>query len=101
MQSGWKEHRIRIGNRTGKDRDPQMTPRQPHERDESTDSQESAPRRDIKQAYDDLMAGQVDTDLRGERGVDALVNKTPGLSPVNPSDVEGKNDAQDKNKTQH
>lgn len=60
--------------------------RMPHERDESDDSQESAPRRDIKQAYDDLMKGQVDTDLRETRGVDAVVNNPPGPSPRNPND---------------
>lgn len=67
----------------------ESTPRLPHERDESHDSQASQPgpaRDDIKQAYKDLMEGQVDTDLREGRGVDAVVNKTPGQSPVNPND---------------
>lgn len=50
------------------------TPRLPHERDESDDSQSSAPRDDIKQAYRDLMEGQVDTDRRGIRGVETIVN---------------------------
>jgi hypothetical protein len=67
------------------------TPRLPHERDESHDSQASQPgppRDDIKQAYKDVMEGQVDTDLREGRGVDAVVNNTPGQSPVNPSDAQ-------------
>lgn len=57
------------------------TPRLPHERDESDDSQESEVRDDIKQAYDDLQSGQVDTDLRNTGGVDEVVNKRPGQSP--------------------
>ena len=37
-------------------------PRLPHERDESSDSVESAPRDVIRQAHDDLESGKVDTD---------------------------------------
>lgn len=68
----------------------ESTPRLPHERDESHDSQASQPgaaRDDIKQAYEDLMNGQVDTDLRDTRGVDAVVNNPPGPSPKNPADA--------------
>ncbi|MEN3365366.1 MAG: hypothetical protein V7606_2640 [Burkholderiales bacterium] len=68
----------------------ESTPRLPHERDESHDSQATKPgppRDDMKQAYKDLMDGQVDTDLRETRGVDAVVNNPPGPSPVNPSDT--------------
>lgn len=50
-------------------------PRMPHERDESDDSQSSGPRDDIKQAYVDVMQGQVDTDLREQRGVEKTVVK--------------------------
>ncbi|HEX7633846.1 MAG TPA: hypothetical protein VF427_01040 [Noviherbaspirillum sp.] len=57
------------------------TPRLPHERDESDDSQESVVRDDIRQAYIDLQQGQVDTDLRETGGVDEVVNKRPGQSP--------------------
>jgi hypothetical protein len=67
----------------------ESTPRLPHERDESHDSQASQPgplRDDMKQAYKDLMDGQVDTDLRETRGVDAVVNNPPGPSPTNPAD---------------
>jgi hypothetical protein len=39
-------------------------PRQPNERDQSADSQSSAPRDDIKRAHDDVVAGRVDTDDR-------------------------------------
>ena len=47
--------------------------RMPHERDESDDSQEGGVRDDMKQAYDDVMSGQVDTDLREGRGVERTV----------------------------
>lgn len=74
------------------------TPRMPHERDESADSQSSGVHDDIKQAYDDVMAGQMDTDLREQRGVEASQPKNeeqrkanivpPPDSPVrNPRDV--------------
>lgn len=46
------------------------TPRMPHERDESADSQSSGVHDDIKQAFDDVMEGQMDTDLREQRGVE-------------------------------
>ena len=48
-------------------------PRLPHERDESGDSQQSAPRPEIRQAYDDLMSGMQDTDLRETRGAESVV----------------------------
>ena len=53
------------------------TPRMPHERDESDDSQESTTRKIMKQAYNDLQNGQVDTDMRVTHGVDAVVNDVP------------------------
>jgi len=48
----------------GKDKDPvdESAPRLPHERDESSDSQHSEPRPDMKQAHDDVASGKVDTD---------------------------------------
>lgn len=56
--------------------------RMPHERDESDDSQAADhPREDMKQAYDDIMSGQVDTDFREERGVEEVVDKTPEKYP--------------------
>jgi hypothetical protein len=83
MNSTPKQRQIKTSPPTRKN----ATPRFPHERDESYDSQSSGPRKDIKQAYDDVTSGQVDTDLRDERGVDAVLNKTPGRSPTNPLDV--------------
>lgn len=49
------------------------TPRLPHERDESDDSQQSGPRQDMLQAYADIMSGQEDTDCREQRGVEPVV----------------------------
>lgn len=51
----------------------EAVPRLPHERDESRDSQQSEPRSEIRQAYDDIMSGQQDTDLRETRGVEYVV----------------------------
>lgn len=41
-------------------------PRQPNERDESADSQESGPRDVMRQAHADVTGGQMDTDCRNE-----------------------------------
>lgn len=58
---------------TQRPRHRQATPRLPNERDESDDSQESPVRGDIRQAFDDLMSGQQDTDMREQRGVEEVV----------------------------
>jgi hypothetical protein len=42
--------------------DTEADTRLPHEHDESSDSQESAPREVIKRAHDDLQSGRQDTD---------------------------------------
>jgi hypothetical protein len=47
---------------------PDATPRLPHERDESDDSQTSAPREKIKQAYADVKSGLQDTSRTGVQG---------------------------------
>ncbi len=49
-------------------------PRRPDERDESADSQASAPRPVIERAHDDLAEGQVDTDPRS-REAGALMRR--------------------------
>ncbi len=49
-----------IGNKT--------SPRQPNDRDESPDSQASAPRDDMQQAARDVASGQVDTDRHEQPG---------------------------------
>ncbi len=50
-------------------------PRLPHEHDESDDSQQSELRGNIRQAFDDIMSGQQDTDLREMRGVEDVVKE--------------------------
>jgi hypothetical protein len=49
--------------------------RLPYERDEAPDGQDIKPKEDMKQAYDDLQKGLVDTDLHGIRGVEAVVKQ--------------------------
>jgi hypothetical protein len=66
--------------RTGKPAREDAIPRQPHERDESEDSQESGPRDVIRQAFIDVTNGQVDTDLREQRGVEEVVKAQPEKS---------------------
>ncbi|MBC7501875.1 MAG: hypothetical protein H7315_15490 [Herminiimonas sp.] len=56
------------------------TPQLPNERDESHASQASAPRDIMKQAHQDIESGQVDTELRGTRGVDAVNQPAPAKS---------------------
>ncbi|HEX2529973.1 MAG TPA: hypothetical protein VHK70_00715 [Burkholderiaceae bacterium] len=78
MDSALRELQIRTARPRRKD----AAPRMPHERDESDDSQETGgPRDDIKQAYEDLENGLIDTDLRGLRGVERVVDKTPDQTP--------------------
>lgn len=48
-------------------------PRLPHERDESDDSQQSEVRAPMRQAFDDIMSGQQDTDMREGRGLEEVV----------------------------
>lgn len=58
---------------TQRPRHRQATPRLPNERDESDDSQESPLHSSIRQAFDDLMAGQQDTDMREQRGIEEVL----------------------------
>lgn len=73
--------------RTGKPVRKDAVPRQPHERDESEDSQASEPRDVMKQAYSDIMSGQVDTDMREQRGVEETVKGLPKTSQDNQATV--------------
>jgi hypothetical protein len=73
MQSALPQHQVKTSDPK---KEESKARRLPHERDESDDSQADGPRKDIKQAFDDLNNGQVDTDLRGMRGVDEAVTKT-------------------------
>lgn len=54
--------------------------RLPHEIDEASDSQIGKPRKVIKQAFDDIEEGQLDTDRRGIPGVEEVHRKGPGKS---------------------
>lgn len=74
MVSAIKQPQVKTKHPTRQD-----TRRLPHERDESDDSQASRPRSDIKQAYDDLKDGQMNTDLRGVQGAD-FVSSPPDNS---------------------
>jgi hypothetical protein len=44
----------------------------PHERDQSTRSQENPLREEIKQAKEDIVTGKKDTDLHGTPGLDQV-----------------------------
>jgi hypothetical protein len=66
------------------------TPRLPHERDESDDSQESPPRADMQQAASDIERGLVDTDLHNTPGVEAVKNNTPVAPGQPPGGTRGK-----------
>ncbi len=48
--------------------------RLPHERDESPDGHDKAPRGVMRQAADDLAQGLVDTDLHGARGIEQALD---------------------------
>ena len=54
--------------------------RQPHERDESPDGQDTEPRGIMKQAAEDLAQGLVDTDARVTPGVSESVEPAPGAT---------------------
>lgn len=80
---------------------PHATPRLPHERDESEDSQESSSgdRSDIQQAYRDVQQGLQDTDLRGSLGstnVAGAPQKLPADISGTPADTPGKKTARRK-----
>lgn len=72
-----KKHGDKQGTTGVSDKDAK-SPRLPHERDESVDSQQDKPRADIKQAFDDINEGQMDTDRRGIPGVEEVERKKPG-----------------------
>ncbi|MDB5802410.1 MAG: hypothetical protein JWL63_3349 [Rhodocyclales bacterium] len=52
-----------------------ISPRLPHEHDESTDSQEGPRHGVIKQAHDDIVSGKQDTDLHNSPGLDKPQNR--------------------------
>jgi hypothetical protein len=60
--------------------------KQPHERDESTESMEPGTDRIGEQAYDDLASGQVDTDLRGQ--AEQIIERAKDSDPGKPASEE-------------
>jgi hypothetical protein len=73
MNKGVKSVQVRTGTAKrvrGNPLENEATARLPHERDESGDSQASAPREDMVQAAADLERGLVDTDCHGVRGIE-------------------------------
>lgn len=72
--------------RTGRPVRDDVMPRQPNELDESSDSQESASRSDMEQAYKDIVSGQQDTDCREQRGVEETVK--PGGGSAGPGNAQ-------------
>lgn len=55
---------------------PDGVPALPHERDQAPDKAPAKPNKAMVQASKDLQRGLVDTDMHGDRGVEAVVNKT-------------------------
>ena len=70
MVSETKDRRINTDTKRRND----GTKHLPHERDESPEGREKAPRGVMQQAADDLSQGLVDTDLHGMRGVEQAVD---------------------------
>lgn len=56
----------------------------PHERDESPDGRDQAPRGVMRQAADDLSQGLVDTDMHGMRGVEEAVDASGAPGQARP-----------------
>jgi len=71
-----QEEKDRVVN-TDRKIEEQSYKREPHERDESPDGQDTAPRGVMKQAAKDLEQGQVDTEARGTPGISQAVNPDP------------------------
>ena len=70
------------GRGTDRDRDlERAVPRMPHEHDQSSDSQQSEPRKVIEKAYRDIEEGRQDTDRRSIRGYEKPENRLLKESP--------------------
>lgn len=90
MRAPLKQRQVRTKSPAG----PESAPRLPHERDESDDSQASGPRESMRQAYEDIEHGLVDTDLRGSLGVNPAT-RAPFNDPEPTPPAEGR--SRDKN----
>jgi hypothetical protein len=60
---------------TAKKTDDREIPRMPHERDQSSDSQQGEPNEVIEKAYRDIEEGRQDTDRRGTHGYEKPENR--------------------------
>lgn len=72
-ESGTRPFTVDLSKPDGKE----QAPKQPNDRDEATGGTQSGngqQREVIKQAYKDVTQGQVDTDLREQRGVEETVD---------------------------
>lgn len=58
--------------------------RLPHERDESPEGKDAAPRSVGRQAASDVERGLVDTDMHGVRGVEKVRSDQPSSNPAQP-----------------
>jgi hypothetical protein len=72
-----EEEKDRVVN-TDRKIEEQSYKREPHERDESPDGQDTRPRGVMKQAAEDIENGLVDTERRGTPGLDQAVQPKPG-----------------------
>jgi hypothetical protein len=70
----------------------ESTLRQPDERDESADQQETAPRDVMRQAHDDMQSGQQDTDCR---------NRVAEVLPDTPKTPRNSNEADEAGGASH
>jgi hypothetical protein len=71
-----QEEKDRVVN-TDRKIEEQSYKREPHERDESPDGQDTEPAGVMKQAAKDLEQGLVDTEARGTPGISQAVNPDP------------------------
>lgn len=67
---------------TGEQNEPDPALRLPHERDESSDQQSRGPTGVMHQAHDDVRAGRVDTDARGDKASEAFESATSSDRPL-------------------
>ena len=73
-----QSHTRPVQSTTHKTDVPESAPRLPHERDESSDSQASEPRPEMRQAHDDIVSGRVDTDRGTPLNEAYQKQKSPG-----------------------
>lgn len=97
MSTGRKSSDRGRGTDRGRaDRDlERAVPRMPHEHDQSSDSQQSEPRKVIEKAYRDIEEGRQDTDRRSIRGYEKPENRLSKESPKEENAKDGKKEGHD------